>query len=404
MSARILASADRENNPATYDQAGNVRNILSKDGSSATISNLTYTYDNAGRLETADGTTTVIYDATGNRTTVVNGSGTFVYDTGDANQLDSDGVWEYFYDDEGNMTEKNLIGSDEKWEYAYDEKNRLVFADHYDDTLTLDLATYYHYDVYGNRTLKAVDDDGIGENFAVITRFAYDGWNPGKPSPIGSENFDIWLVSDGEGDPIYREVQGEGFDEHLARIQSSNAYFYLADHLNSIRTVLDDTASPINEIEYDAFGNATESNPGDPGWYLYTGREFDVETQLQYNRARYYDATTGRWISQDPLGFDAGDTNLFRYVHNGFIQYGDPSGLELVTYSLGTAKEVQKWLANDRSNYWNAEGPGIDTVIRQVDDNRFLVVPTSKAQVTAANGNARWTNDSWTKNICTGLP
>ena len=47
---------------------------------------------------------------------------------------------------------------------------------------------------------------------------------------------------------------------------------------------------------------------------------------LQYNRARYYDASTHRWISQDPLGFDAGDSNLYRYVNNGPTGATDPSG------------------------------------------------------------------------------
>ena len=40
------------------------------------------------------------------------------------------------------------------------------------------------------------------------------------------------------------------------------------------------------------------------------GREADSETGLQYNRARYYDPKVGRWLSQDPLGFAAGDGNL----------------------------------------------------------------------------------------------
>jgi hypothetical protein len=55
-----------------------------------------------------------------------------------------------------------------------------------------------------------------------------------------------------------------------------------------------------------------------------------VETDLQYNRARYYDATTGRWISQDPMGFDAGDNNLYRYVQNKPTDATDPTGLDRV--------------------------------------------------------------------------
>ena len=51
-----------------------------------------------------------------------------------------------------------------------------------------------------------------------------------------------------------------------------------------------------DEITYDGFGHITnETNPAYGGRYKFTGREFDVETGLQYNRARYYDATTGRW-------------------------------------------------------------------------------------------------------------
>jgi RHS repeat-associated protein len=62
------------------------------------------------------------------------------------------------------------------------------------------------------------------------------------------------------------------------------------------------------------------------GRYGYTGREEDVETGWQYNRARYYDSVNARWISQDPLGFDAGDSNLYRYVKNSVTAREDPSG------------------------------------------------------------------------------
>jgi hypothetical protein len=50
--------------------------------------------------------------------------------------------------------------------------------------------------------------------------------------------------------------------------------------------------------------------------------------ELQYNRARWYDPTTQRWLSMDPLGFDAGDSNLYRYVNNQPTISTDPSGLQ----------------------------------------------------------------------------
>jgi RHS repeat-associated protein len=60
--------------------------------------------------------------------------------------------------------------------------------------------------------------------------------------------------------------------------------------------------------------------------YGYTGREQDGETGLDYYRARYYDASNGRFISEDPLGFGAGDGNLTRYVGNNPTNFTDPSG------------------------------------------------------------------------------
>jgi RHS repeat-associated protein len=70
--------------------------------------------------------------------------------------------------------------------------------------------------------------------------------------------------------------------------------------------------------------------------------EWDVETGLQYNRARYYDPTTSRWISQDPLGFDAGDSNLYRYVRNAPTTLSDAAGLYVNTETLNDLSGVAK--------------------------------------------------------------
>lgn len=62
------------------------------------------------------------------------------------------------------------------------------------------------------------------------------------------------------------------------------------------------------------------------GW---TGRESGSETGLQYNRARYDDPKVGRWTSQHPLGFAAGDANIYRYGGNDATGATDPSGLQI---------------------------------------------------------------------------
>ena len=60
----------------------------------------------------------------------------------------------------------------------------------------------------------------------------------------------------------------------------------------------------------------------------YTGRMFDEATGLQNNLHRWYDAGVGRWLSQDPIGFAAGDANLYRYVGNGVTNWTDSDGLQ----------------------------------------------------------------------------
>jgi RHS repeat-associated protein len=84
----------------------------------------------------------------------------------------------------------------------------------------------------------------------------------------------------------------------------------------------------LDHLDYDGWGNATETNSGNGDRYKWTGREYDATVGLQYNRARYYDPRVGRWTSQDPLGFGAGDSNLYRYVTNRPLILNDPTGLQ----------------------------------------------------------------------------
>lgn len=58
--------------------------------------------------------------------------------------------------------------------------------------------------------------------------------------------------------------------------------------------------------------------------YLFTGRELDAETGLYYYRARYYDASTGRFLSEDPV---IRGVNLYTYVANNPVGLVDPYGL-----------------------------------------------------------------------------
>src|SRR6185436_4600352 len=115
------------------------------------------------------------------------------YTTDDDNRLVSDGANTYDYDDEGNLIEKDSVGSEGyRWTYAWDNANHLVHVDRYDkddDEETLAVSVDYTYDVFGNRIAKVVDSTNDAQD--LDQRYALDGWNPAKPSPIGNENWDV---------------------------------------------------------------------------------------------------------------------------------------------------------------------------------------------------------------------
>ena len=76
----------------------------------------------------------------------------------------------------------------------------------------------------------------------------------------------------------------------------------------------------------DSYGNVLD---GDTSLvrYIYTGQEFDAETGDYYYDARYYDPATGRFKSEDPIGYAGDVSNDYRYVGNAATMFVDPSGL-----------------------------------------------------------------------------
>ncbi len=126
---------------------------------------------------------------------------------------------------------------------------------------------------------------------------------------------------------IARHVFGPGHDDVVARqAAGGDIDWYLADRLGLVRAVFDNAGTVTNAIDYDTFGGFLGGVPVDR--YGFAGREWDVALGLQYNRARLYDPSTGRWMGEDPIRQAAGDANLYRYVGNGATNGKDPSGLE----------------------------------------------------------------------------
>ncbi|HUG68651.1 MAG TPA: RHS repeat-associated core domain-containing protein, partial [Pirellulaceae bacterium] len=149
----------------------------------------------------------------------------------------------------------------------------------------------------------------------------------------------LLLRFDDAGNLSNRYVHGPAIDQILADEQinpvtgGSNTIWPLTDNLGTIRDLADfddvnGLTSVANHIVYDSFGKrVSESNAAIDHLFGYTGREWDEDVDLQYNRARWYDPEQGRFVSNDPIGFNAGDANLYRYVGNQVTTHTDPSGL-----------------------------------------------------------------------------
>jgi len=93
---------------------------------------------------------------------------------------------------------------------------------------------------------------------------------------------------------------------------------------------------------------------------LYTGRRRDPETGLQLNRNRFYHSQLGRWVNRDPIGYDAGDMNLYEYVGSRPTFFQDPEGLAYGKKPKGKATPIKscppKNPGNEMGDGWCSEG------------------------------------------------
>ncbi|TAE58470.1 MAG: hypothetical protein EAZ76_02010 [Nostocales cyanobacterium] len=302
-----------------YDAASRITEITDIDGTTD------YTYDNRDQLTGANHSNannpdeTYTYDANGNRiTSSIHGNG---YVTGEGNRLLSDGTYNYEYDNEGNLTKQTEITTGKVQELTWDYRNRLVAIVDKDAEGNETQRVEFTYDAFNRRIAKSVDTNPQDTTSSVVTQFIYDG----------QDVLLEFVDSDGArgNQPVLdtRYLHGAGVDQVLAQESGGNVEWHLTDHLGTVRDLVNNSGAVVNHVVYDSFGQViSESNPAVDTRYLFTGREFDQEIGLYYYRARYYDQATGRFLSEDPIGFDGGDANLYRYVFNDPIRLSDPTG------------------------------------------------------------------------------
>ncbi|WP_353928958.1 Ig-like domain-containing protein [Okeanomitos corallinicola TIOX110] len=302
-----------------YDAASRITQITDIDGITD------YTYDNRAQLTGANHSNannpdeSYTYDANGNRiTSSIHGNG---YVTGEGNRLLSDGTYNYEYDNEGNLTKQTEITTGKVQELTWDYRNRLIAIVDKDAEGNETQRVEFTYDAFNRRIAKAVDTNPQDTTPAVVTQFIYDA----------QDVLLEFVDSDGAGgnQPVLdtRYLHGAGVDQVLAQESGGNVVWHLTDHLGTVRDLVNNSGAVVNHFVYDSFGQViSESNSAIDTRYLFTGREFDQEIGLYYYRARYYDANTGRFLSEDPIGFAGGDVNLYRYVFNSPVNLNDPSG------------------------------------------------------------------------------
>jgi RHS repeat-associated protein len=117
---------------------------------------------------------------------------------------------------------------------------------------------------------------------------------------------------------------------------SGTTTYHHRDGLGSIIMITDASGSVVERYRYDVFGHVTildaayapRPATAHNNRFLYTGREWLAQLELYDYRNRTYSPNLGRFLQTDPIRFDAGDLNLYRYVVNNMVNITDPLGLE----------------------------------------------------------------------------
>jgi RHS repeat-associated protein len=318
-----------------YDAAGRLVRI---DPSVDEVSQ--FNYDKQGQLTSAKNTfeadESYAYDANGNRTS----GGSNVQAN---NRLASDATYSYTYDDEGNRLSRVHKVSGDRETYTWDQRNRLIEVKFSNSATMVSKMVRYSYDVF-DRLVKREADTTHAPAPEPPGTFNYDDARTEVFVYDGDDVALDFLDLDG-GQSTYsptlqkRYLHGPAVDQVLAQedvtladvalnvTHPDRVLWHLTDNLGSVRDLVRADGSTMAHLQYDAFGNLIDGLESVTR-YQFTGREHDPDTDLQYNRARWYDPKSAQWMSEDPIGFSAGDANLKRYVGNGPTNWRDPNGLQ----------------------------------------------------------------------------
>jgi RHS repeat-associated protein len=267
------------------------------------------------------------YDPVGNRLTDFSGQ-TYSYNNS-SNHLDSAGSTTYTYDANGNTQTK--VAASGTTQYTWDQENRLKQVT---PPGTAGTATFT-YDPFGRRVQKAFTVNSV----TTTTNYLYDGAN-------------IIEELDQNGNSVARYTYDQAIDEPLAMVRNAVISFFERDGLGSNTSLTNSSGEITDTYTFDSFGNSIASAGTTTNPFRYTGREYDAETGLYYVRARYYDSSTGRFMSEDPIRFDGG-IDFYTYVSNNPTNFNDPLGLqspyENITHNASKMGPIPKFCDKDKN-------------------------------------------------------
>ena len=253
-----------------------------------------------------------------------------VADTEHAMGDGSSGTGETWYDQQGNLLTQKTAGGNQET-FTWNNRNLLTQVVTKNSSGTVTQTVNYTYNAANQRISKIVTN-GSG---VVVTnqRYVYDGNNllavlnvdPTTGTPTVAQRFltqESGVGSQETGTLAQENASSTG--------QAGPVLWAITDNTGSVVDVVNNGSGNaiINHIVYDSFGNTvSQTNSADAMLMGFDGYVYDAETGLYYANARYYSPTLGRFISQDPSGFSAGDSNLYRFVGNHPTYATDPTGL-----------------------------------------------------------------------------
>ena len=247
------------------------------------------------------------------------------------NRLLFDGTYYYTYDADGNCLMRTAVSGGAITAYTWNNANQLTSVTQYagTDAYNAKSATCtvdYFYDAFGRMVRRVAGETTEnyvydGENLALVMGSGgveREFYVPGTTLVLATEGAMLWT-----GTQPYSAVTWL-LTDNQGSVRDEAVYVY------NETTGLGTVAVGAHEV-YDAFGQITWQGPQLPGSRNQAGFGYDSMLQdpvsgLSYARMRWYNPATGNWLSQDPIGFDAGQTNLSEFCGNSPTNEIDPSG------------------------------------------------------------------------------